>query len=254
MKIKFIGTGSGKTSLERFHSSFVIFSNASNLLFDAGDSVSRALLSSGIKFNQIDTIVLSHYHADHFAGIGSLITQMKLIDREKELSIFTHKSLIEPLRYFLRTVYMFDEVMDFKLNIIGFDSNEKVETTDGIFFTARQNTHITNKHSVNAPSVSFISHSFLFEVNGKNIFASSDIGSKEDLYLFKEYKLDAAILEITHIELEEVLEFYQSVNPEKVFLTHIDDEDVKDIIAAIEKNSRIAGAVQLASDGLLVEL
>ncbi len=93
-EIKFIGTGSGKISLNRFHSSFLISTEKFNLLVDAGDGISKALLIQKIDFNSIDGILISHLHADHFSGLPSLIAQMKMNNREKDLSIFANENLI----------------------------------------------------------------------------------------------------------------------------------------------------------------
>ncbi|MCK5087559.1 MAG: MBL fold metallo-hydrolase, partial [Melioribacteraceae bacterium] len=98
MKVTFIGTGSGKVSLERFHSSILVSKKNSNLLIDVGDSISRALLNLNISINSIDQILISHNHADHYSGIASLVTQMKLLERSKPLKIFTHQLLSDNLK------------------------------------------------------------------------------------------------------------------------------------------------------------
>ncbi|MEO8398834.1 MAG: MBL fold metallo-hydrolase, partial [Ignavibacteriaceae bacterium] len=75
-KIKFIGTGSGKTSLKRFHSSFLILNESYNLLVDTGDGISKALLLQNINYNSIDGILISHLHPDHYTGLPLLLVQM----------------------------------------------------------------------------------------------------------------------------------------------------------------------------------
>jgi ribonuclease Z len=92
VKITFVGTGSGKTSLNQFHSSILISSESYNLLIDAGDGISRALLFNEINFNTVDGIVITHFHPDHFSGLPSLIFQMKISDRKKPLDVFIHPS------------------------------------------------------------------------------------------------------------------------------------------------------------------
>src|SRR5690606_40471278 len=77
MEIKFVGTGSGQTSLNRYHSSFLINTGGFNLLVDAGDGVSRALMHQKVLYNFIDGVLISHFHPDHYAGLTSLIVQMK---------------------------------------------------------------------------------------------------------------------------------------------------------------------------------
>lgn len=228
MKIIFIGTGSGKTSLKRFHSSFLIKLKAYKLLIDVGDGIAKALLKQNINLHSIDAILFTHYHADHFAGIASLITQMKLIERTKPLKIFTHENLIEQLISLINSVYMFKESLDFELEIIGFEHNEEKIINDRIKFTAKQNSHIYQKEFLkHYPAKQFVSFSFLFDIEKKIIFYSSDIGSKDDLYLFEGNKINYMIIESTHITPLEIYNAFNKINPNKLFLTHIDDEQEK---------------------------
>ncbi|MCU0415336.1 MAG: MBL fold metallo-hydrolase, partial [Ignavibacteriaceae bacterium] len=81
MKITFIGTSSGKVSLTRFHSSLVISSEKYNLLVDAGDGISRAIISNGINFKKINGVLFTHLHPDHFSGLPALIVQMKMMNK-----------------------------------------------------------------------------------------------------------------------------------------------------------------------------
>ncbi|OQY73636.1 MAG: hypothetical protein B6D45_07865, partial [Ignavibacteriales bacterium UTCHB3] len=91
VKIIFTGTGSGRSSLNRFHSSFLIRSDSYNLLVDAGDGISRALLRLGIDFNEIDGVFITHLHPDHYSGFPSLILQMKMSSRRMPLELYTSK-------------------------------------------------------------------------------------------------------------------------------------------------------------------
>jgi ribonuclease Z len=87
VNIIFLGTGSGKTSLKRHHSSLLISSQKHNLLVDCGDGISSALIKQNISFCSIGAILISHMHADHYSGLASLITQMKLVGRKETLTI-----------------------------------------------------------------------------------------------------------------------------------------------------------------------
>ena len=106
MKIKFLGTGSGKTSLNRYHSSLLISSSKYNLLVDCGDGISKAILAQNIDFNSINSVLISHFHSDHFSGLPSLITQMKLSSRKNELKIFVHSSEKDFLEDFIFHSYI----------------------------------------------------------------------------------------------------------------------------------------------------
>lgn len=231
MEILFIGTGSGKTNLNRYHSSLIIKNNNNILLIDAGDGVSRALISQGVGFKEIDSILLTHYHADHFSGIASLITQMKLVRRNSPLKVYTHAGLADSLRSFLNLCYVFEESLDFKLTIIPFESGVKISLNERLFFIAERNQHIKDKYGLaGSTGINFISCSILIGDNEKNVFYSSDIGSADDLYLFEEFPIDVMISETAHLSAELVFDGYLQIKPEKLILTHIDEPDEKKLI------------------------
>ncbi len=243
MEIKFIGTSSGKTSLKRFHSSFIVLAPDFNLLVEAGDGISKALLKSKVSFNKIDGIVFSHLHPDHYSGFAGLIVQMKLINRQKPLKIFIHEKLSDVLKNYLFSSYLFERKMDFEINYEKFKHNEEIRVCDKIKFISRQNSHLDQyiKYDLKK-ELNFISSSFLFELGNRNIFYAGDIGSVNDLYLFEDKKIHIMICETTHLKLPELLNCFNILKPGEIFLTHLDDnselqiEEWKDSISGQIRN------------------
>lgn len=256
MKIRFIGTGSGKTSLKRDHSSILIENGNSNLLIDCGDGISKAFLKNSISFNSINSILFTHYHADHFSGITSLITQMKLIERVSRLTIFTHTNLVEPLKNFLHSTYIFEESLQFELDIIGFEFGKDYSINDEISFYAKQNLHITNKYRTDSiPENQFVSSSMLIKIKDESIIYTSDIGIREDLFLFDEVKPKIFITETTHIDKDWIHGIVAYYHPEQIYLTHISDEDEQELVKYL-RNQTFPHSVKvmLAEDGHSVTL
>ncbi|MGE5681047.1 MAG: MBL fold metallo-hydrolase, partial [Bacillota bacterium] len=107
MEIIFTGTGSGRTSLKRHHNSIILSSSGTNLLIDAGDGISRALLNSTVDYNSINAILFTHFHPDHLNGISSLLIQMKMNSRSSELRLLVHQNLYRSFLRFLETGYIF---------------------------------------------------------------------------------------------------------------------------------------------------
>lgn len=226
MKIKFIGTGSGKTSLKRFHSSFIILTDNFNLLIDAGDGISKALLQSKISFEKIDGILFTHFHPDHFSGLGALIVQMKLSDRTKKIKIFVHENLSKFIRDFLFSSYLFEERMDFQILYEIFRHNEQIIISDKIKFTSRQNSHLDQYIKYDKEKkLNFTSSSFLFELKDKKLFYTGDVGSANDLFLFEDHQIQKIISETTHVAKVDLLSAFEKLKPEKIYLTHISDEE-----------------------------
>lgn len=226
MELIFLGTGSGKTSLTRFHSSFLFKNGSNHILIDAGDGISKSLLTQNTSYNLISDIIITHNHSDHLAGLPSLLTQMIILKRTEDLRLHIHKELIERLNEVLNTFYLFAESYKFDLKIIGFEYNSIQKISDKIKFTAKKNSHIRNKLKIINSTLSFISSSFLFNINDKNIVYTSDIGCSDDLYLFNEIHHDIFITETTHISFEEIENAVTLLNPTKTYLTHIEDDTI----------------------------
>jgi len=231
VKIKFLGTGSGKTSLKRHHSSFLISSSNYNLLVDCGDGISKAILAQNIDFNLIDSILISHFHADHFAGLPSLLTQMKLSSRKNDLKIFVHSSEKDFLEDFIFHSYLFKEKMTFDLDIIPFDEEKEVVLIDDLRFDSKLNSHLEKYRRASLETsplqgkskLGFASLSFLFKDDVNSVIYSGDIESENDLFIFTE-KVDWFITETTHIKKESLLNLIEKQEPAKLILTHIGDD------------------------------
>lgn len=91
IEVTFLGTVSGVPTTKRNHPAIVLdyySDERSTLLFDCGEGTQKQLMLSGISFMQINNVFISHWHADHFAGLIPLIQTMNLERRQAELKIF----------------------------------------------------------------------------------------------------------------------------------------------------------------------
>ncbi|MBL7170202.1 MAG: ribonuclease Z [Candidatus Aenigmarchaeota archaeon] len=89
--ITFLGTVSGIPSLTRNHSAIVLehfTADREVFLFDCGEGTQKQLMKSDVTFMSIDKIFITHWHADHFAGLIPMIQTMNLEKRSKPLTIF----------------------------------------------------------------------------------------------------------------------------------------------------------------------
>ena len=251
MKLIFPGTGSGKTSLNYYHSSLVI-KNSETILIDCGDSVSRALLQCKIKPNDIDKIIISHLHADHFSGLTSLMTQMKLTNRRQQLKILAPEELIPDLKNFIRTANLFPESFDFELLWQELKFNNPVKLNEETELITFKNNHIRNKYNLtNYPEHKFVSASFKFISDKLNFFYTSDLNDISDFDNFDLYDINLLISEITHISFEEILKVIQKFNIPQTILTHIPDEERIELAKKINsKNIKNDFKIHLAEDGM----
>ena len=88
LEIVFLGTGSGIPTKRRNHSAIWLRYEGEHMLWDCGEGTQRQLLNAGTNFMKIDRIFITHWHADHWAGLIGLIQTMNLEKRRRTLHIY----------------------------------------------------------------------------------------------------------------------------------------------------------------------
>lgn len=91
IEVTFLGTTAGVPTKFRNHSAIYLKYKSENefcFLFDCGEGTQKQIFSSGLNFMRLNEIFITHWHADHFAGLLGLIETMSLENREKPLTIF----------------------------------------------------------------------------------------------------------------------------------------------------------------------
>ena len=88
MKLTCVGTGDAFGSGGRLNSCFHLQTDEQQLLIDCGSSSLIGLERCGIPLDEVDTVVISHLHGDHFGGIPYLFLEGKyLSQRTRPLSL-----------------------------------------------------------------------------------------------------------------------------------------------------------------------
>lgn len=71
MKLYLLGTGTAIPRIDRNSSSCLVVTDDANILIDAGPSIVRRLLETGYDVNDIDIVIITHFHVDHTADLST---------------------------------------------------------------------------------------------------------------------------------------------------------------------------------------
>jgi ribonuclease Z len=88
LELVFLGTGSGIPTKKRNHAAIWLRYEGESFLWDCGEGTQRQLMMAGLNFMKINRIYITHWHADHWAGIIGLMQTMNLEKRRRSLYIY----------------------------------------------------------------------------------------------------------------------------------------------------------------------
>ncbi len=71
--ITFLGTSAASVSPQAFTSAYLVEINRSHVLIDAGIGVLRQLRKTKLSPSDIDIILVTHWHLDHYAGLPAVL-------------------------------------------------------------------------------------------------------------------------------------------------------------------------------------
>jgi len=135
LSIFFAGTGGSVPSPRRGLPAILVRRGGERILFDCGEGTQRQLVRS-IGLTDVDSVFITHFHADHWLGLPGMLKSFALREREQPLTVYGPRGLKE-LMGAMRVVY---GRMPYELSFVELDPAETVEY-DGYGITAIPVSH-----------------------------------------------------------------------------------------------------------------
>jgi ribonuclease Z len=87
LSLLFLGTGGAVPSARRGLPALLMMRGGERVLFDCGEGTQRQLVRS-VGLIDIDSVFLTHFHADHWLGLPGMLKSFSLRERERPLAIY----------------------------------------------------------------------------------------------------------------------------------------------------------------------
>lgn len=104
IKVTLLGTGGKQPLPNRYLTSAAIEYQGDITIIDAGEGTQVAASAAGIKLKKVSKILLTHGHADHVLGLGSLLLGIANAERTEPVTIYATKACSNIIYGFLKMI------------------------------------------------------------------------------------------------------------------------------------------------------
>lgn len=242
LKILILGTSSALSSKVIDNTYLAVSCENEIILIDCAGSPTHKLLKVGINLNNLNNIIITHAHVDHIYGLPSLIHNLWLLKREKDLNIFANRNTLKVIEELIKIHRLEEYTSQFKINY-----QVIIEEENNLFFENADLSIISSPayHSVPSFALKFIS-----KKSGKSLVYSGDTGpcvsisklaQNANILIHDTMCLQSSIdfTLKTHTSALEVGIIANNCQIDKLVLIHYDQsllDNLKDALKEIRKN------------------
>ena len=244
MQLRFIGCGDAFGSGGRQNTCFHVTGARVNVLIDCGASSLPALKRLGIARENIDLILITHFHGDHFGGLPFLLLDAQFTRRTRPLVIAGPQGIETRLTQVMEALFenSSQTKQRFDLSVVALNPGE-MRTFGAVDVTPFPMVHGDS----GGPFLAY-----RIEAEGRVIAYSADTewtetlipaGRDADLFIAEAYYFDKVVK--NHLSLKTLEAHLPEIKPKRLVLTHMSD----DMLCRLDTLD-----YTMASDGMIVEL
>jgi ribonuclease BN (tRNA processing enzyme) len=244
MQLRFIGCGDAFGSGGRYNTCFHVTGERCNFLVDCGASSLPALKRQGVVCDEIDLILITHFHGDHFGGVPFLLLDAQFTRRTRPLVIAGPEGIEMRLEQVMEALFenSSKRKRGFDLDLVAL----KPEVTQS--FGAVNVTPFPVVHGESGGP--FLG--YRVEAEGRVIAYTADtewtetlipLGRDADLFIAEASYYERVVK--NHLSLKTLEAHLSEIKPKRLVLTHMSD----DMLGRLDTLGYVT-----ASDGMVVEL
>jgi ribonuclease BN (tRNA processing enzyme) len=244
MQLRFVGCGDALGSGGRNNTCFHVTGAGVNFLIDCGASSLPALRQFGIARDDIDLVLITHFHGDHFGGLPFLLLDAQFSRRSRPLVIAGPQGIEARLTQVMEALFEHSSTTKqrFELSVVALRPAE-THQLGAVNVTPYPVVHGNS----GGPFLAY-----RIEAEGRVLAYSADtewtetlipLARNADLFIAEAYYYDRVVK--NHLSLKTLEAHLPEINPKRLILTHMSD----DMLGRLDTLANTA-----ASDGMVVEL
>jgi ribonuclease BN (tRNA processing enzyme) len=244
MQVQFVGCGDAFGSGGRQNTCFHVTGDSVNCLIDCGASALPALKRYGIVRNDIDLILITHFHGDHFAGLPFFLLDAQFGRRTRPLVIAGPEGIETKLPQVMEVMFEHSSKTQQKFEL----SVHALKPDETRRFGAVTVTPFSVVHGESGGP--FLG--YRLEADDRVLAYSADtewtetlvpLGRDADLFIAEVYTYEKNVR--NHLSLKTLEAHLAEIRPKRLILTHMSDDML----------SRLDGLTHAAAqDGMIVEI
>ncbi|MCT2400358.1 MBL fold metallo-hydrolase [Novosphingobium mangrovi (ex Huang et al. 2023)] len=222
--MQFVGCGDAFGSGGRFNTCFHLVGEQVNLLIDCGASSLISMKRLGIDRNAISTIVITHFHADHFGGIPFFILDAQFLSKRREpLTIVGPVGLTSWYERVMETAFpgSAGASRKFELHLLEITPDSSVKVGEATI-RAYQAVHGPSDGPCLAVRIEAEGRSVAYTGDTEWTPALIPAAQDADLFIAEAYFRDKTV--VTHLSLDAIEAHLAQLRPKRLVLTHMSDE------------------------------
>jgi ribonuclease BN (tRNA processing enzyme) len=223
VRVTFLGSGDAFGSGGRMNACILVEADEARFLLDFGASSLIAMRRHGVDPNDIDAILISHLHGDHFGGIPFLVLDSQFVTKRTDpLTIAGPPGTKERIERAMEVFYPGSSHRDhgFELDTV------EMEPGASCRLGSIQVTPYLVSHPSGAPPFAL-----RIEIDGKVIAYTGDTewtdslveaGRGADLLIAEAYFYDRVVAH--HLDYRTLAAHLDEIGPKRLVITHMSDE------------------------------
>jgi ribonuclease BN (tRNA processing enzyme) len=244
MRLQFVGCGDAFGSGGRQNTCFHVTAPSANFLIDCGATALPALKRLDIACNEIELILITHFHGDHFAGLPFFLLDAQFSRRTRPLVIAGPEGIEMRLAQVMEALFEHSSKtkQKFDLSVIALKPEQR-QRFGAIDVTPYPVVHGESGGPFLAYRLEADDRIIAYSADTEWTDALIPLARDADLFIAEAYTYDRPVK--NHLSLATLQAHLSDIRPKRLILTHMGD----DMLRRLDQLDHVA-----AHDGMLVDL